>query len=209
MDKFLLNRFLIPLIITTFFFYFQVYSKHLESFLKRKVENKRKLETFLFLLDSLKVKKARLERIVLIPAASAILLEVFLSFVFRMPLHSYFEPLWFAGLTSGFLAPVAEEFLTRAIFLGSACTLLFSLKVGKKFRIFYYSLWLLLSSFVFLAGHENFTFFQVAVRFSSSILYGVLYLANERNVLPSIVAHASANWFIILKDLIFGFESAI
>ena len=215
MNEFLLNRFLIPLVLTAIFFYFQAYWKNLENFLKKRIKNKRKLETFLFLLDCLKVKRASLKRIVFVPIVYSILLEVFLSLIFHNPLHGFFEPVWFAGLTSGFLSPIAEEFLTRAVFLGFcgsgllAVLKLRGVKFNREKEYAYYFVWLLISSLVFVLAHENFTLFQFILRFSLSMLYGILYLVNRRNVLPSIVAHASANWFIILKDYILGFESII
>ena len=117
-----------------------------------------------------------------------------------MPLHASGEPLWFAAITSGFMNPVAEEFLVRGLFLGPVALLVYKSK--KNVKITSYSVALIFISYIFTISHNNVTDFQFMIRFVDSILYGILYLANKRNLLPAVIAHASSNWFLILKDII-------
>jgi len=193
---FYLNRILFPVIFTLLLF---LVLRNKKSIKNRLIESKNKgiMNLYFALIDGIRLDFGDWKKTVVLPFVASLALMMMLS-VFGAELHSLGEPLWFALSFSGFLSPVAEEFLVRGFLLG--CFFYFSSLTKEKYRPYFITGVLMSTSLVFLVSHDNFTIFQSISRFSSSLLYGILYLAYRRNLLPPIVAHASWNWFLIASD---------
>lgn len=196
-DDFWLNRWALPLILSGLLFYFVYYKKTWINWIN-KIQNEKWRNYLLFILDGLKINFGNWKTTILFPAVIAIGLDVILAIIFNANAGGYGESLWFATITSGFLNPISEEFIMRGIFLGAFAYVAFRL---PKYKNIAYGLGLLITSVVFLSGHNNPTVYQIVVRFSMSILFGLLYLINDRNLLPPIMAHAASNTFLILLDV--------
>jgi len=84
-----------------------------------KLENSKKSEFLVSLINGIEVKFESWKETVVFPSLFAIVLVLLVSIVVGEPPKPYNEPLWFAILTSGFLNPIYEEILFRGILLGA------------------------------------------------------------------------------------------
>lgn len=196
-DDFWLNRWALPLILSSILFYFIYFKKTWIDWIN-KIKNEELRNCLLFILDGLKINLGDWKITILSPAVIAIGLVVLIDNVFNANAGGYGETLWFALITSGFLNPISEEFITRGILLGMFVYAAFKFPKEKNLV---YVLGLFVTSVVFVYGHNNSTLFQIVIRFLMSLLFGLLYLINDRNLLPPIMAHAANNIFLILLDV--------
>ncbi|MEM0475938.1 MAG: CPBP family intramembrane glutamic endopeptidase [Candidatus Norongarragalinales archaeon] len=200
--SFYLNRWALPVIVTALFAWFTIYRKRVANWLVKR-EKRGQPISIRFITDGLRLPLADWRCTVLAPVLLAVGLELLVAALFNARLTSYGEPFWFAAVTSGFLNPVAEEVLARGCLIGFSLFFfhwLYLEKLGRTATWFYYATVLVGVSLVFTASHDNYSLIQVAARFSASMLYGALYLASGRNLLPAIAAHAASNWFLIFAD---------
>ncbi|MEM3556073.1 MAG: CPBP family intramembrane glutamic endopeptidase [Candidatus Micrarchaeia archaeon] len=197
---FVLNRWAFPYLFAVTLFFLIHKEKEIRKYLKRKGTVIEKLS---FFLDGF---RAELSTLAVIAIPLALILQHFLSWLFQKELVSFGEPLWFSSITSGFITPIAEEFVFRGFILSS---ILFDFKVITKFRklpktaeLLVSLAALLVSSFLFSFLHENVAREQFMIRFLSGVLYGALYLMSNRNLLPPIIAHAVWNWSLMIRDVL-------
>lgn len=117
-------------------------------------------------------------------------------------MQSYGEALWFSSLTSGFLNPISEEVLSKGILLNLFAFSAYYLKLTGRKKYSLYLLGITVTSLTFTISHINLGLMQFAARFSSSVLFCVVYLLSDRNLLPPIVAHVVWNWYLIGKGVV-------
>jgi len=198
-DYFWLNRWALPIILSGILFYFVYYKKTWIGW-ANKIKDEKWRDYLLFILNGLEIKLGDLKITVLFSAVIVIVLEIILAIIFQTKAGGSGETLWFATITSGFLNPISEEFIMRGILLGAFAYVAYKTpKIEQKYLV--YGLGLLITSVAFVFGHDNQTLYQIVARFSISILLGLLYLANDRNLLPPIIAHATSNIFLIFLDM--------
>jgi len=189
----ILNQWIIPLVLTVIFLVFLSYRPNLMS----KVKKSKKREKYLFLIDNFKISLGNWKKTILLPIILVILIDLFVMFLFSQKPVFYDAPLWFFAVTSGFTNPIAEEFLVRGVLLGLFVFLGWKLKFDGNKKHGLYLIGLLFTSYVFTISHINITLYQFTIRFAVSMLFGLLYLVNNRNLLPSIMAHGASNWFLM------------
>ncbi|MBI5036004.1 CPBP family intramembrane metalloprotease [Candidatus Micrarchaeota archaeon] len=207
-----LNRWLIPVLLTATVLFFHFNQKEIRKRIG-KLKNKNRREWVSVVFDGFSLRLDDWRFTVVLPIIAAFALDLLAAWVFQQPLRSMGEPLFTAVATSGFLNPVSEEFLVRGLLLGMFLATAIILKKPTKFTFLkkpvkiseasYQKIaWALviLTGLVFSFAHDNVIFFQFAGRLASGVLYGALYLASGRNLLPAIVAHAAGNWLIIALD---------
>ena len=148
-----------------------------------------------------------------LPIILTVTLDVIIVWVFQIPMKPYPEPFWFQLTIRSFLNPISEEVLTRGFIFGCFFLTTFTLieillrkgKIISSFPSYSHKTWvvlmLLLQTYLFASWHENPAFFNWVVRLSSGFLYGLLYLAYKRNLLPPIAAHITHNLVITLGNL--------
>lgn len=119
-----------------------------------------------------------------------------------VPLVSSGEELWFAAMASGFLNPVSEELLLRAILLNLGVLTLYEFELSQYLTRVGEAGLILLAALIFTMGHTNPSAYHYLIRIGSSALFSVIYLGAGRNLLAPIVAHGTWNWYLIGKDII-------
>jgi len=207
-----LNRWLIPLFLTSLTFYFHFKKDEIRKKIE-KFKNITRRDFCLNLLDGFALRFDDWRYTLFVPILAAVALDLLVSWAFQLPLRSMGEPLITALTTSGFLNAVGEEFLVRGLLLGMFLAFLLTLRKKSKFHFLkkpvqisestYHTasiILVVLTGLVFSISHGNFTFYQFAIRFVNGVLFGVLYLLAGRNLLPAIVAHGAGNWLLILID---------
>lgn len=203
--SFLVNRVVFPYVLT---FVFVVLTLHFESckhYMIRKYPSLRFEINYIF--RGLDVRRKPTLAIFFASIVVPPILSLFLSYAFGVGPSGDGAPLGFALLTSGFLNPISEEFLTRGLLLsifmlyGEIFIRKGRLKSDKTTRLFIQTVSLVVVSIPFVLAHNNHNIYQLASRFLPSILYGVLYLLSDRNLLPAIVAHSAWNVFLALNDV--------
>ena len=196
---FVLNRLIIPIVFAIIPLCINYYRKDIEKYLK-----KGKKRPLLFFLDGFRIELGNWRYTILAPLFIALLFVIITDLYFswlRQPFVSYGEPFWFSSLTSGILAPIAEEFIFRGFFISFAIFLgLYLIKPHTKNTEFIVNnVALFVITFFFALGHPNRTVFDFMARFLLGLLAGLLYVLSERNLLPPMIAHAVFNWYVILK----------
>lgn len=115
-------------------------------------------------------------------------------------LRTYGEPVWFASITGGLVNPIAEEVLIRGLFLNLFVYLALVYRIKSISKKVLLLAGLVITSTFFALSHPNIALLGFTTRFAGSMIYGGLYLAGGRNLLPPIVAHATWNWYLVIKD---------
>lgn len=210
---FLLNRWLSPALITVLFLLYHSNRTRVDRWVVGKTKNPNMRKYNRFLLNGLDVRIYDWRFTIIAPIFLSLSLDFLISFLLNQPLKSYVESVWFASLTSGFMNPISEEILIHGIVLS---LFVFVAKYPitdkykyfvnlhrtvRKYKYFVYFIGLIATSYLFTINHANPFFGQFVLRFASSMLYGILYLISNRNLLPPIIAHAASNWFLILNDM--------
>ena len=155
-------------------------------------------------MESIRFKKIKSNYFLLFIIFSPILLDFVISMIYKTALHAPQEPLLFMILTISFLNPISEEFLARGLIIGMIALIPRIFNTNKVVTILFYIFALLISSYSFTIGHINITQIQFVSRYVASLLFGFLYLTSNRNITVPIVAHASENLFLIIKDIFLG-----
>ena len=135
----------------------------------------------------------------IIPVILAPLIDGILNIFWPSIVKFGSQPIW----KSLFYAPIIEEFIYRAGFIG-LLGFLFVLwfktqKIEIKNEKMLYAALLIFSSLSFALSHtaKIFTIEFLGI-FLNGFLYGFLYLWNDKNLLPPIIAHAAGNLFLLL-----------
>lgn len=144
--------------------------------------------------------------ILLISFLSVFILDLILISVFKQPMRSYNEPIWFAFIIRGIFNPIYEEVLYRGFWLGIVAFMLINAKryltqKGEEPSNVWFVPFLLLTSLLFMSAHHNWAIIPDTTRFLHGLLYGILYLFSDRNLAMPITAHAINNLLIILSDI--------
>lgn len=213
MNAELVNKATLPIFFTLLYIAIYVGRRKIFKFLRKRIKNREQIEAIKLLASNFKFEIGNFWLTIILPMTLAIGLDVFLVWVFQIPMKPYQEPLWFQLTVGSFLNPISEEVLTRGFIFGCFFLTTFTLvemllrkrKVIKSFSKHYYKIWvilmLLLQTYLFASWHENPALFNWIVRLSSGFLYGLLYLAYKRNLLPPITAHMTHNLIITLGNL--------
>lgn len=199
----ILNLIVIPGGFTILALLANLYSRRIEKYLKKG----RKRRQLLFFLQGFRIQLGDWHCTIAAPLLATLLLAFAMDGYFtwlRQPFVSYNEPLWLSSLTSGFLAPISEEFIFRGFFISFAIFLGMRMikPYTKKDEFIVNNAALFVIAFFFALGHPNSSIFDFAARFMLGLFCGVLYLLSERNLLPPIVAHAAWNWYLITKGVL-------
>jgi len=213
-----LNRLLVPIILSIVFLCAQVYPKKFNTALRAIIDKTPKLgikpdftistkntmpDLADFLTYGIVVRKVNWKVVIGI-VLIAIALEIGLSYYYSMPLTGEDLPLPVQLISSVLLAPMSEELLVRGFLLSYVVIFAITLKnigLGNWYG-FIVGLGLGIVTLIFTVAHGNYSQYQFVSRFAAGLLYGLLYLASDRNLLPPILAHAAANLTIILGDVL-------
>lgn len=169
-----------------------------ENFLKKLNKNpKNLLNSF---LSRFKIGRVSWQNLVL-----SVLILFFLDFALMnltntlwSPEESFLSP---GFIVSSLISPIGEEFLFRGLFFGIlflwAIPLLVS-NTDKKLNKnkLYLASTLVLQSLFFAFVHDNPNLLSFAIRFVGGVIYGLLYILNNYNLLPSILIHMAHNLLI-------------
>ena len=110
------------------------------------------------------------------------------------------DPLIYYIIESGILAPISEQLL-QCLFIGM---------VFFAVRKFYKNKWMIFCmnlaglvciSFLFAVQHTNPAPLNLVLRFFLFMIYGAFFYLNERNILPSIIAHSSWNLMMLIPTI--------
>ena len=212
MDAELVNKAIFP-IFTLLYIAFYLKRRKIFKLLRKRIKNKDQIEVIKLFASNFKLKVGNFWSTIILPMVLIITLDVFIMWIFQIPMKPYQEPLWFQLIVISFLNPISEEVLTRGFMFGCFFLTTFTLveEILRKRRLIssfpapFHKIWivlmLLLQTYLFASWHENPALFNWVVRLSSGFLYGLLYLAYERNLLPPIVAHIAHNLVITLGNL--------
>jgi membrane protease YdiL (CAAX protease family) len=169
----------------------------LDSYLKHHGTKEQGLKNFksLFKID---FKKPLL--VIIVPAALIIIVDLSLVYITKQPFSiGYDLPFWYLLIQTVIIAPIFEEFAFRGAFLGSS--LVDMTKKPPKSKYFWYGLLLVAQAWLFMIWHNFGTpmmFYFNIFRFTGGFLYGLLYIAYGRNLVPCIIAHSASNLLILL-----------
>jgi membrane protease YdiL (CAAX protease family) len=200
-----LDKAFLPLFVT--FAYIAIYSYRIKIFnrIKKHVNKKPFLDAIRMLANNFRFNIGNFWLTIIIPMILAISLDVAIMYIFKLPMRPYPEPFWFGITVRSFFNPVSEEVLARGFIFGvfflSTVTLvekLYKVKFNQILKYVWVAASLFLQATVFAVSHENPALFNWAIRISSGLLYGILYLAYKRNLLPPIIAHITHNLLITL-----------
>lgn len=200
----ILNRFWVPFVLVVVFFCVISKKAAINKWVSDK-SGKIKLKRWVgAILSGVNLDTKNAKKTLLLAVLLAFAADLIVSMIFKTKPTGYGEPLPFALVTSGFLNPVAEEFLVRGLALGMILYTIEMLEkkvIGRGLSSFLKTLSLLVISVYFTIQHPNLTAFQFWVRFTNSTLCGILYIASNKNLLPAITAHAAHNLLLTAIDL--------
>lgn len=197
---FLVARIVFPIVITGAFFLFPYYHPKIALLMRKRLPRLTRAEIDDF-LNGFTVRTEGWQKAVVISALLAIGLDAVLGVLFAQSSGGSGNTFWFFALFSGVLAPIAEEFLVRGFLLG-LCLSIIQLE-EKRHRLSAEALYaryafaVLFVSLAFTASHMPASWYSFAARFVPSLLYCILFMSSNRNLLGPIAAHAAANWYFI------------
>ena len=137
--------------------------------------------------------------VIVIPATLVIIVDLVLVYATNQPLIAYDLPLWYLLVQSVIVGPIFEEFAFRGAFFGYSLTTI--TEKAPKSKYFWYGLLLVAQAWLFMIWHNFGTpmmFYFNIFRFAGGFLYGLLYIAYGRNLVPCIAAHSASNFLVIL-----------
>jgi len=137
--------------------------------------------------------------VIVIPAALVVIVDLALVYITNQPLIAYDLPLWYLLVQSVIVGPIFEEFVFRGAFFGSSLVAI--TKKAPKSKYFWYGILLVAQAWLFMIWHTMGTpmmFYFNIFRFAGGFLYGLLYIAYGRNLVPCIAAHSVSNLLILL-----------
>ena len=137
--------------------------------------------------------------VIVVPAALVVIVDLVLVYVTNQPLIAYDLPLWYLLVQSVIVGPIFEEFAFRGAFFGSSLAVI--AKKAPKSKYFWYGLLLVAQAWLFMIWHNFGTpmmFYFNIFRFAGGFLYGLLYIAYGRNLVPCIAAHSASNLLVLL-----------
>ena len=111
--------------------------------------------------------------------------SLFLNIFPRFPIN---DPLPIYIITYVIVGPIAEQIL-QCLYLSMVCF------ATENKSIIFLSMMAIAAFFAIL--HYNTGIESVMLRFVLFMVYGLLYYLNDKNMLPSMVAHSSWNFFVI------------
>ncbi|MEM2507271.1 MAG: CPBP family intramembrane glutamic endopeptidase [Nitrososphaeria archaeon] len=195
----------LPLLVTFVYIALYFYRIKIFNMIKKHVSKKPLLEAIQMLANNFRFNIGKFWLTILIPMILAILLDVGIMFIFQLPMKPYPEPFWFGITIRSFFNPISEEVLVRGFIFGAFFLSIFPLieklykiKINQILKHIWVVVSLFLQAIVFATSHENPALFNWTIRISSGLLYGGLYLAYKKNLLPSIAAHITHNLVILL-----------
>ena len=173
-----------------------LFAGKLDSYLKRRGTKEKGLRNVksLFMID---FKKPLL--VIAVPAALAIIVDLVLVYITNQPLIAYDLPLWYLLVQSVIVGPIFEEFAFRGAFFGSSLAVI--ARKAPKSKYFWCGLLLVAQAWLFMIWHNFGTpmmFYFNIFRFAGGFLYGLLYIAYGRNLVPCIVAHSTSNLLVLI-----------
>ena len=156
------------------------------------------------IFDCCKIRYNALFTSILLPIILVILVSIYdLYFgtnVARSPINL------FQFLQTTITAPIWEELFYRGIILGLTTSFFFYIAVKKlrrkdnKLTYFVtYTLGLVLISIFFSINHSG----KIDIRFLDGIIYGFVYLVDNKNILPAIIGHSLNNVVVFLMYGVF------
>lgn len=200
------DKALFPMTVTLLYAIFYIYRFEFFSKIKKYLKNKAQIKALKLLAYNFKFKLGNWIFTILIPMISAIILDIIIMLIFRIPMRPYDEPFWFILIFRSLINPIAEEVVVRAFILGAfflttitLVEMLYRRKFNPIFKKFWMVCSLVLQVIIFATAHENPALFNWVIRISSGFLYGGFYLLSKRNLLPPIVAHITHNLVITLS----------
>lgn len=212
MNTELLNKAFFPILFTTLYIFLYLGRRKIFKLLKKKVKNKDQIKVIKLLASNFKFKIDNYWLTIIFPIILTLILDIPLMILLLKISTKSQEPLWFQLIVRSFLNPISEEVTIRGFILGCFTTL-FTLvemllkkkKLIRSFPTYSHKIWVVLmlifQAFLFVISHENPTLFNWIVRLSSGFLYGLLYLAFKRNLLPPTIAHIAHNLIVTLGNL--------
>ena len=151
-------------------------------------------------LFNFKIKFKKFPLTLLLPITLSLILVVF-YYLFFGKITSYPSSILLLIISAVLIAPLAEEILFRGILLGYVLKIsdyAFS-KIGKAVFI---SIGFIIQLILFVFLHQRLEWQNLTILIISGLLYSSLFLIYKKNLLPSIISHASTNLFVILSILI-------
>jgi len=194
---FYLNRWAIPASLSVVYLFFLYKRKAVTEWVVSGAKGEKYKRLFRELMDGLKSKVGDWRLTIVFAAALAIATDLLLSWALQQPLRSLGEPLGFSLLTGGILNPIAEELMFRGFLIGFGFFFIgfFGLrKYEKPLGAFLIAI----VAIYFAAAHGQQNWFPFVVRLAGGALYGALYVASGRNLLPAIAAHSAGNVLAIV-----------
>jgi membrane protease YdiL (CAAX protease family) len=207
------DKAILPIFFTFLYIVLYLTRRKIFRLLKKMIKNKELIDVIKLLASNFKLKVDNFWLTTILPITLAVTLDIFLMWIFQIPMKPYLEPLWFQITVRSFLNPISEEVVARGFIFGCFFLTTFTLveillkkqKLINSFPAFSHKIWIIftfsLQTYLFASWHENPALFNWIVRLSSGFLYGLLYLAYKRNLLPPIVAHITHNLVITLGNL--------
>ena len=123
---------------------------------------------------------------------------MFFVFLEILLLKQTFDLYTFLFITIFFSKPLAEEIIFRGMIFGYFLQKFCSKKQKKtKFNyILKITFFLILQSLIFTSGHWESKLFAIPSIFFSGIVYGLLFLLSDKNVLLPTIAHLAVNFSV-------------
>ena len=139
--------------------------------------------------------------VIVVPAALVVIVNLALVYATNQPLIANDLPLWYLLVQAVIVGPIFEEFAFRGAFFGSSLAVI--AKKAPKSKYFWYGLLLVAQAWLFMIWHNFGTpmmFYFNIFRFAGGFLYGLLYIAYGRNLVPCIFAHSASNLLVLLLN---------
>jgi hypothetical protein len=191
--------YLTPAVICSVFFLCIGLGRKIREWLK--YQNQAAQTVLLSIIDGLKVQVGDWKKTILLPALLTVAFAAFLSWALHPAIQPNADPLWLAAASAGFLGPVSDEFIFRGIGLGLVVALIAALRSVKLPQFVSDNLILSMGaifwSFLFVFSRDTATPYQFISRFCLSTIISCLYILNDRNMLPAIVAHSTYNLMLV------------
>ncbi len=172
--------------------------ERVNNWIKKQCKNfKQVIEIF---KQGLKFKFFNNSRSITIPIilASALIL---ISFIWNKPTPDFNNSLFYNIIFAGIISPITEEILVRGLFFGGLLGLSGILIKNKHFKKIIIFVFLIIQAWFFTINHNNFSNYLYNIRFASGILYGSLYLFNNKSLTSPTIAHITNNLLIVLINL--------
>jgi membrane protease YdiL (CAAX protease family) len=176
---------------------------------RRLFQNKEKREFFFYIYEMLNDVKISLKNplnTILFPIISmtiAFSVMWVLGFINTMQIVLNFLTGIFVFLLTVILAPLSEEIL-QCLFLSLIFVSIPKIchkfeRVITKFQFYsIFLLFLVIDAFFMALLHNNYTSTSFLVRTLGFIFFGLLYVKNERNIVPPVIAHATWNLSLLI-----------